>query len=175
VLEVEGTPRNAIPSGTEVAYAITVTIENLGSRKARTPFRVGLYLSSDAVIEPGSDILVQNRVVPELKSRETKEIHLDGHFPAAFPGLYWVGAYIDDDPAPGNPGSLVELDEENNFTLDLVQLEVYPSPPPPPTMLFGESTMDHVAGSWWVRTGRRGTSPPSPDRAWGRSSTSRRS
>lgn len=151
ISEVSGTPRNPVDSGTVIPYSISVTLRNKGSI-ITTPFRVGLYISNDKVIDPGSDTFVDSRVLPAMMPSEEVILDFVGDFPPLTPGNLRVGAFADDDPGAGTGGSVAEHDERNNAGLDPEPLDVFFSNPPPPPNFLGEDTL-LFTGVVWVREG----------------------
>ena len=147
VTDVSGTPTASIPSGQRSPYKVSFEIENQGGRFG-TPFRVGLYLSLDADIDPVADTLVDSTIVSSMEADEILQSEFTGDFPPLWPGLYRIGIYADDDPSPVDPGSVVEKNETNNSKLDPQPLDVIFATPPAPSMFVGEDTAFWLSGQW---------------------------
>lgn len=137
IISVSGTPRLPVPSGVENPYSITVVVRSERGNVG-TPFRVGLYISSDSTIDPVSDTFIEGKILSVMRAGEDVTLDFVGNFAPSFPGIFLVGAYADDDPAGG--GSVPEGDEGNNSGLDPQILEIYPTTPPAPTIFLAEDT-----------------------------------
>jgi len=88
-------------------FGVSNTVENLGAGEA-TAFRVGIYLSADAVID-GGDALLGDRLVSSLDAGLSDPAVTDVTIPASTPtGSYFVGAMADHQDA------VPETDEANN-------------------------------------------------------------
>ncbi|MCZ6689893.1 MAG: hypothetical protein O7H41_09845 [Planctomycetota bacterium] len=148
VTSVSGGPASAFPAGTSIPFRIMVTIQN---RRAAisTPFRVGLYVSSDATIEPARDFQIAGEIISSMTANEERLLTFTGDIPPFLPGIYRVGAYADDDPSGPTGvigGSVSESDEGNNSQLDPQELDVFFSTPAAPTIFLAEDTVLYSPG-----------------------------
>jgi hypothetical protein len=104
ISEVSG-PANAVTGQT---ITLPNTVQNLGSDNAG-PFNVGLYLSTDAVIET-NDVLLTTRGVSSLGAGQSNRSTCTTVTvpPTVVPGTYYLGAIADYD------GAIPEANEANN-------------------------------------------------------------
>jgi CARDB len=91
-------------------------VMNQGSVDTTSQFTVGLYLSTDAVIDPSTDIFLGSRIVPccltTIGIRRVSQVNTKVTIPSSVPpGTYYLGAYAD---IPPPNGVLAEDDESNN-------------------------------------------------------------
>lgn len=153
VLQVDAPPRpDLVPSGVAFgpatldagdALAISDAVLNQGLVDAG-PFRIGVYLSSDATITK-SDLPIGARFLPRLEVGVSSSIS-GGSFtvPIDTPGGAWfVGVLVDD------LGAVAEMDEGNNAlaALGKLQVKVPPAPDLAPTALsFSPTSVQPALG-----------------------------
>ncbi|QDV07688.1 hypothetical protein Poly30_32170 [Planctomycetes bacterium Poly30] len=136
VVESVGFSPNAIEAGQTITVSDTVRNQGI---EASGSFRVGIYLSSDALVT-SADLLIGQRSVPSLAVGATAS----GSGPMTVPifvsaGNYFVGAVVDD------LDSIVEMDETNNGQAANSTLSVAAAPLPdlaPSSISFAPLTVD---------------------------------
>jgi subtilase family serine protease len=112
---------------------ITDVVENAGSAAA-SQFRVGVYLSPNAVLSV-SDVLLSSRVVTALGPGGTSGSVKDVPLPAGISdGSYYVGVIVDDLSEQG------EISEGDNLLLATGLLDVVSTPDPQPDLLMEDCT-----------------------------------
>lgn len=120
---------------TTIGTVLTVntTVRNIGVVPA-TPFRVGVYLSSNNVIST-ADTLLASRDVAGLAVGASSTAPVSAAVPAGLgAGTYFVGVVVDD------LQSQFELRESNNALLAPGMLDVVASPVPQPDLLVQSVT-----------------------------------
>lgn len=110
-------PHLATPSIVQrgvTSLTIEYGLENLGTTSV--PVGVGIYLSTDRVISPTSDILIGSENFSSFAANSTGEYSMTVIVPVfVSPGIYYVGFMVD----PGN--FLAESDEGALNAMDLAQ------------------------------------------------------
>ena len=86
---------------------VTTTVRNNGNVKL-APFRVGIYLSTDTVIDPATDYLVGTRTVTDLQAGASSTQGQTITVSAVPNGTYYIGVYADD------LSQITETNETNN-------------------------------------------------------------
>ena len=89
----------APPTGTiGGTLAVNTTIQNLTTGQVSTRFKVGIYLSTDAIVDPAVDLLIGSRTIDRLAGSGTSSAATTVSIPPDLvPGSYFVGAFADVD------------------------------------------------------------------------------
>jgi RHS repeat-associated protein len=110
---------------------ITNRVVNQGTATTGSGFNVGLYLSSNNVIDT-SDTFIGSRTSPALAEGGISQANTNVTIPSDIPlGTYYLGVCADDPP----PGAIVESNELNNCKVGnqiTIVAGTTSNPPPPP-------------------------------------------
>jgi M6 family metalloprotease-like protein len=102
---------------------VSFTIANWGY-EATPKFKVGLYLSTDQIINPKADLLLGNQTITSIGARKVLLQEKIVRIPTTVsPRNYYLGAFADVD------NTVAETDETNNVLASNVIIQILPSDP----------------------------------------------
>jgi subtilase family serine protease len=114
VTDVSGAPLGAVVGG---SFNVSNTVQaNLND--AQTAFNVGIYLSTDSVINTGDTQIGTRQVLSLANGAISESTNTLATIPTMTPGLYYLGAYVD----VGD--SVLEGNEANNNLTAVKQISI---------------------------------------------------